>query len=137
MRRGMRYGRKVANLTPKRKRAMMPELIATHRGNVSAVARALNMPRSSVHVIIQADPALKQLLDDERERMLDNAEDRLGMAVDKGEAWAVCFTLKTQGQQRGYIERQRVEHSGPNDGPIQTQVIIQGVPGNDDPATHS
>ena len=86
----------------------MPELIATHRGNVSAVARQLKMPRSSVHVIIQADPVLKQLLDDERERMLDNAEDRLGLAVDKGEAWAVCFTLKTQGKERGYSERQEL-----------------------------
>ena len=102
----------MANLTPKKKRAKIPELIATHRGNVSAIARELQMPRSSLHVIIQDDPTFKQLLADERERMLDNAEDRLGMAVDKGEAWAVCFTLKTQGQERGYIEKQKIEHSG-------------------------
>lgn len=117
----------MANLTPKKKRAKIPELIANHRGNVSAIARELQMPRSSLHVIIHDDPTLKQLLADERERMLDNAEDKLGQAVDMGEAWAVCFTLKTQGKERGYSERQEI--TGANGQPIETvsTLIIQGV----------
>lgn len=34
--------------------------------------------------------------------MLDHAESSLQKAVLKGEAWAVCFFLKTQGKSRGY-----------------------------------
>jgi hypothetical protein len=98
----------VANLTPKKKWDQVPQLIGSKRGNVSAIARALRMPRSSVHVKIQEDDALRQLLADEREKMLDDAEDKLGGAVRKGEAWAVCFTLKTQGKERGYTERQEL-----------------------------
>ena len=95
----------MANRTPKKKLAMIPALIAEKRGNVSAIARELKITRSTLHNNIQADPHLKSLLADERERMLDNAEDKLGLAVDDGQPWAVCFTLKTQGKERGYTER--------------------------------
>jgi hypothetical protein len=40
--------------------------------------------------------------------MVDNAESALNRSVLSGEAWAVCFTLKTQGKSRGYIERQEI-----------------------------
>ena len=40
------------------------------------------------------------------------AELALYKAIQDGEGWAVCFYLKTQGKQRGYIERQEIEHSG-------------------------
>ncbi|MEI8016283.1 MAG: hypothetical protein D4R81_07615 [Nitrospiraceae bacterium] len=39
---------------------------------------------------------------------LDEAEAALHKAVMRGEAWAVCFTLKTQGKGRGYTERLEV-----------------------------
>jgi hypothetical protein len=32
-------------------------------------------------------------------------------AVLAGEAWAVCFYLKTQAKDRGYVERSEVQHS--------------------------
>jgi hypothetical protein len=46
---------------------------------------------------------------EERELMLDAAELSLARAVEKGEAWAVCFTLKTIGKGRGYVEKTEVE----------------------------
>ena len=33
------------------------------------------------------------------------AELSLFKAIQTGEAWAVCFYLKTQGKDRGYVER--------------------------------
>ena len=36
----------------------------------------------------------------------------LKRAVINGEAWAVCFTLKTLGKSRGYVERVQQEISG-------------------------
>jgi hypothetical protein len=41
--------------------------------------------------------------------MLDNVESALYTAALAGEAWAVCFFLKTQGKARGYVERSRDE----------------------------
>lgn len=120
----------MANLTPKKKWSQVPDLISEYRGNVSAIARALRMPRSSVHAKIHDDAKLKSLLADERERMLDNAEDKLGLAVDSGEAWAVCFTLKTQGQGRGYVEKQRIQHENPDGSNIIPKIIVEIVNGS-------
>lgn len=115
----------MANLTPKKKKDAMPELIAKHRGNLSAIARQLKIPRSSLHVQVQADPDLKQLLADERESMIDNAEEGLNSAVDKGEAWAVCFTLKTQGKERGYVEKSQIENSGTIEHDIKGEITVK------------
>jgi hypothetical protein len=117
----------MANSTPKKKIDSLPALIKSKRGNISAIARALKVDRHTVYGQIEADDNLKQLLKNAREEMLDNAEDKLGSAVKKGEAWAVCFTLKTQGQERGYIEKQKIEHGGPNDGPIQHRFVVEIV----------
>lgn len=78
-------------------------------GNISAASRALGMTRSYISHLVNADPELLQVAHDARETMVDNAESALGRAVLAGEAWAVCFTLKTQGKGRGYIERQEIK----------------------------
>ena len=48
--------------------------------------------------------------------MLDNTESALYVAALRGEAWAVCFLLKTQGKSRGYVER--AELTGKRGGPL-------------------
>ena len=90
-------------------------------GNLSAAARALGVARSSVAEYIARRPNLVALRLDLKEARIDNAESSLDLAVAKGEGWAVCFLLKTQGQDRGYIEKQKHEHTGPNGLPIQTE----------------
>lgn len=81
-------------------------------GNISAAARALGVNRRSLSFRIQKNPQLREVLTDARESMLDNAETALQKAVLAGEAWAVCFYLKTQGKARGYIERQEHQMDG-------------------------
>jgi hypothetical protein len=68
---------------------------------------------------------LKDALEDSRETTLDNAEDKLGLAVKKGEAWAICFLLKTQGKSRGYVER--IEQTGADGGAIQIENKAQDL----------
>lgn len=51
-----------------------------------------------------------------RREMVDLAELGLRGAVLRGEPWAVTFALKTLGRNEGYAER--VEHSGPDGGPV-------------------
>lgn len=93
------------------------------QGNVSAAARALGVARITLHRRINEDEELQSIVDDARQSMVDNAESALNRAVITGEAWAVCFTLKTQGRKRGYIERQEHEHLGEGGGPLTVRVI--------------
>lgn len=81
-------------------------------GNLAAAARALGVCRQAVSERVNGSPRLKQLVIDARETLKDDAETALRRGVNKDEAWAVCFTLKTIGKDRGYVERQEVEHSG-------------------------
>lgn len=74
-------------------------------GNISMAARNLGMARSYISQVVNSDPELLQIALDARESMVDNAESALALAVNRGEAWAVCFLLKTQGKGRGYVER--------------------------------
>lgn len=93
--------------------AVAAELTRT-RGNVAAVARAFGVDRTSVRDLIERTPALQQVCKDEREGMKDAVESVLYEQAEAGEAWAVCFFLKTQAKDRGYVEKQEVEHSGVN-----------------------
>jgi hypothetical protein len=73
-------------------------------GNLAAVARHFGVTRQAVWKFVQARPTLKAAADDVRESMKDHAESALHAAVLRGERWAVCFYLKTQAKDRGYIE---------------------------------
>ena len=79
--------------------------LVTFRGNLSAVARECGVQRASVQEFIGKNDRLKSILHDAREGVLDDAESALYSSVINREAWAVCFLLKTQGKQRGYVER--------------------------------
>lgn len=87
--------------------AVMTALQLT-QGNVSLAARNLNTSRSTLYNYLIRYPELKQALTDAREGMIDHAESALRQAAIKGEAWAVCFMLKTIGRGRGYVERQEI-----------------------------
>ena len=78
-------------------------------GIISRAADALGMCRQSVHRRISGSPTLQEALDETRQVNLDLAEGKLLEAIQKGESWAVCFFLKTQGKGRGYIEKQSIE----------------------------
>jgi hypothetical protein len=77
-------------------------------GNLAAVARFFGVTRQAVQHYVKARPKLMKVMDDCRESMKDAAESSLYKAVLDGEAWAVCFFLKTQAKDRGYTERQEL-----------------------------
>lgn len=108
----------MANVKLKRKpvEAKLSEL----RGNISATAQHFGVARNSLYAFIERD-GLQGVLADARETLVDSAESALLNAVMRGEAWAVCFTLKTQGKARGYVETVRNEVSGLDGGAIQVE----------------
>lgn len=93
-------------------------------GNVSAAARSLGVVRFWVHQRISRSEKLQQVVHDARQSMCDNAESALNRAVINGEAWAVCFTLKTQAKDRGYVERTQQEITGRDGGPIEQRTTV-------------
>ena len=96
-------------------------------GNVSQAARSLGVARGTVHRRIAESPALKQVLEDAREELVDIAESALRREVLNNNITAIIFTLKTQGKARGYIERQEVATTEP--------ITLRVVYGNDDNAS--
>jgi hypothetical protein len=74
-------------------------------GNMAAVARHFGVTRQAVWDFVHRRAELQQVAMDIREGMKDHAESALYNAALAGEAWAVCFFLKTQARDRGYTER--------------------------------
>ena len=84
------------------------KLIDDTSGNLSVVARALNVNRSTVYRFIENHPTCKVALDEAREKMIDNVESKLYSKALDGDTTSMIFFLKTQGKHRGYVERQEV-----------------------------
>ena len=82
--------------------------IQQYKGNISAMARAFQVSRQAIYDYISNKPDLKQMIQDERESMLDDAESEIYKQIRKGNTTALIFFLKTQGKQRGYVERQEL-----------------------------
>lgn len=107
---------KRAGLTAEGVEAKLREL----HGNMAAVARHFGCTRGAVWNFCNRRKALQAVQAECRESMKDNAESALYAAVLRGEAWAVCFYLKTQAKGRGYVEKseQRHEHTGEGGAPL-------------------
>lgn len=83
------------------------EALQASRGMIATAARLLGCTRQTIYDAIVRHPEINHVVAGERELMLDHAELKLQEAIDAGEGWAVRYFLSTQGQARGYIERQR------------------------------
>jgi predicted transcriptional regulator len=74
-------------------------------GIISNAAQRLGVTRQAVQQRISRHPTLQAIRDESREGVTDLAESQLIEAIRRGEAWSICFYLKTQGRDRGYVER--------------------------------
>jgi hypothetical protein len=100
------------NATPKKARRVLysdakiiAALKATNGGAYLAASR-LGCEPSTIYRRADKNPKVQAVMDTMRGELVDLAEAALKKAVAEREGWAVCFTLKTQGKQRGYVERQ-------------------------------
>jgi hypothetical protein len=94
---------------PKFTDKQMIAAITRARGLVYLAAQNLGCDPATIFHRAQKKPAIREIIETERNRVLDFAEAKLIEAVGNGQAWAVCFLLKTQGRKRGYIERQEYQ----------------------------
>jgi hypothetical protein len=82
------------------------------RGMVYLAAKLLRCDPDTVQNYCKRFPTVEAAKVAARGELLDVAELKLWQAVQQGDAWAIAFTLKTLGKQRGYVERQVLEHEG-------------------------
>jgi hypothetical protein len=75
------------------------------RGLVSLAAQHLGCDPDTVQGYCRRHATVEAAKRQARDSILDVAEARLFLAVDRGEAWAITFYFKTIGCIRGYGER--------------------------------
>lgn len=86
--------------------------IRQHKGCLYLACRALKITHPTLAKYRLLWPELNEVIEEEKGALLDAAEVSMHAAILRGEAWAICFFLKTQGKHRGYIERQEHDHTG-------------------------
>jgi hypothetical protein len=90
-------------------------------GNLTEVARTLHCDRGTIYNRMNEQPTVKKAFEQAREKMIDTVESVLYREAKSGEAWAVCFFLKTQAKHRGYTERQEV--TGPSGESLVVEIV--------------
>jgi hypothetical protein len=90
------------------------DAIKKSKGNVSAVARAYDVSRTTVYAWMNSYSTVLQALEDERETMVDIAESALYKNVVNGDNSAIFYVLNNSpaAKRRGWGPRQEIEHSG-------------------------
>lgn len=78
-------------------------------GFISVAAKALGLSYTAVQQRVKKTPELQEIIDECKEGLLDLAECKLVSAIKDTQPWAVCFYLKCQGKDRGYVEKQIID----------------------------
>jgi hypothetical protein len=78
------------------------QALLRHNGNVTQAAAFLGCTPQGLRLAIRRSPDLQAALSEAREGACDSAESALLAAVKRGEAWAVCFVLRSWGRDRGF-----------------------------------
>ena len=92
------------------------QALIRNQGLFSYAANEIDCNRTTISRRIDRSEYLQGVLKDITETTCDLAENGLNKALCDGEAYAICFYLKTKGRNRGFVQRQEV--SGPDQGPI-------------------
>lgn len=102
----------MSKITPRLTAKKVADALRESRGMVTVAARKLGCTRQTVHAWINRSPQVAEAVKDAREVMTDTTELKFYEAIMKGEAWAISMYLRTQGKDRGYVERQEQEQIG-------------------------
>jgi hypothetical protein len=101
-------------------------------GIISAIARKVKCEWHTAKKYCTEYPTVKKVYDAENEGVLDLAEAKLIEAIRDGDMPAIKFYLTTKGKKRGYIERQQMEHTGKDGGPVAVTMVEVVRPQSDE-----
>ena len=122
----MREIAKIEKPAPYRKYTaeQMIDALAESMGMISPAARKLGCSRDTIRRYLAEYPEIAEAIEDANEEVNDIAELKLLDAIKRGEAWAICFRLKTKAKNRGYIEK--AEIGGTGGGPVAIKLVYDG-----------
>ncbi len=76
--------------------------ITTAEGSLGLAAKALGIPRTDLMELVIRTPDMLDFVRDVRDQNADNSQEFLGDSVEAGAPWAIKYTLRTLGANRGY-----------------------------------
>lgn len=88
------------------------EALEASLGVVTQAIKKVDINRATFYRWMQEDPEFALRVGEIQDITLDFAESQLFKQIKEGNTTATIFYLKTRGKNRGYIERQEIEHSG-------------------------
>ena len=100
----------MAQISSKKKKAFL-EAYKRLNGNISAACKSVNIPRRTYYNWIKKEGFVEEV-EDAYESTIDWVENKLLKQVEADNITAIIFYLKTKGQKRGYIEKQKLEIEG-------------------------
>jgi hypothetical protein len=95
--------------TVKAKEAVIAALTETC-GIVTSACQHAEVGRTQFYKWMKEDPEFAQQVKDIENVALDFVESKLMENIENNDVASVIFFLKTKGKNRGYVERQEVEH---------------------------
>ena len=81
-------------------------------GMVYLAAKTLGCSVNTIYKRRDKSKRVREAIGQSRGEVVDLAEQKLLAAVIAGEPWAIALVLKTLGKERGYVERQQIDHNG-------------------------
>jgi len=106
---------------------MIFEVLEGSGGIVATIAGRLGVSRVAIYDHMNANPALKSAVMNERETVKDYVESKILKAIDDGNLTAMIFWAKSKMPERGYVDRQVIGGGATGDKEITLRVIH--VPG--------
>jgi hypothetical protein len=88
------------------------EALHEKRGIISEAAKYIGCSRMTIYNYMEKYPDVKEAHKEAKEEAIDYVEGRLFKQIEKGNMTGIIFYLKTQGKERGYVERQEFEPVG-------------------------
>lgn len=105
------------------------------KGMVYIAARQLGCSPNTIKARIAKSVKLQGLVESEAGTVIDTAELKLFQSIMDGDLGAIKYMLSTKGKDRGYVEKQQIEHSGGGEIILKVQYGEDGSKtGTDDPA---
>jgi hypothetical protein len=98
-----------ANKTLQNKKQLI-DAMEQSLGVVTQACKMVGISRVTYYDYYNNDPEFKAAIDELQNVALDFAESQLHKQIREGSTGATIFYLKTKGKNRGYIERQEIQH---------------------------
>lgn len=104
-------------------------------GNVTQTCKQVDISRQTFYNWLENDEDFRKEIEsiEPEEIFVDFAENALVKRIDEGDTTAIIFSLKTKGKNRGYVEKQQLEHLGKIDtGSKEVAEALRAIIENDD-----